>query len=80
MMRTAGNKLAMISLAAGWPGKELALETPKPTEKTKVAMLGYDGEVSHTVRDGKIHIKVPQLSVDEVPCLYAYTFKLTGVE
>ena len=70
----------LYAITIGWPGKELMLDTPVPSGSTKVSMLGYNGAVSHTVKNGKIHIEVPQLSVDEVPCFYAYTFKITGIK
>ena len=43
-------------------------------------MLGYNGDVTWQSQGGKMHIEIPQLSVDDLPCRYAYTFKLSGIE
>lgn len=73
-----GEDVYAISLQ--WPGKELVLNAPKPTAKTKVSMLGYDGTVSWKKRGGNMVIQVPQLTIDKVPCRHAYSFKVTNVE
>ncbi len=70
----------VYTICLKWPGKELILDAPETSGKTKVAMLGYNGDVTWRSQGGKIHIEVPQLSVDELPCRYAYTFKLSGIE
>ena len=43
-------------------------------------MLGLQSPLKWHRKDGALHIEVPQLSVDEVPCRHAYVFRLTGVE
>ncbi|MBN1290347.1 MAG: alpha-L-fucosidase [Candidatus Latescibacteria bacterium] len=70
----------VYAICLKWPGKILTLETPKTSGITKVSMLGYDGDITWRNESGKMHIDVPQLSVDEMPCRYAYTFKLSGVK
>jgi len=71
---------AVYVICLKWPGKKLVLSAPKPTNKTAVIMLGYDGEVTWSKKDGKLQIDVPQLTVDDLPCSHAYSFKLTGVK
>ncbi|MCE5249929.1 alpha-L-fucosidase [bacterium] len=70
---------AVYAICLAWPGKELVLSAPETSGKTAVSMLGFKGAVSWKNRGGKMHIAVPQLSVDELPCRHAYTFKLTGI-
>ncbi len=70
----------VYAICLKWPGKELILDAPETSGITKVAMFGYNGDVTWRSQGGKMHIEVPQLSVDELPCRYAYTFKLSGIE
>jgi len=70
----------LYALCLAWPGCELVLESPKPSEATVVTLLGKPGSLPWKTQDGKMRIEVPPLSVDDVPCRYAYVFKLTGVQ
>jgi hypothetical protein len=42
-------------------------------------MLGYKEPLKARIDGRKLHIEVPALSSDPVPCRY-YTFKITGIE
>ena len=44
----------------------------------KITMLGHDGPVAWRMQDGKLVIDVPQLTVDRLPCLHAWVFKIPG--
>jgi len=71
---------AVYAICMSWPGPERILRLPKTTPQTQVSMLGKDGLLKwHEDSDG-LHIAIPPLSVDEVPCRHAYTLKLTHVE
>jgi alpha-L-fucosidase len=70
----------VYAICQKWPGKELVLTAPKPSKSAVVTMLGMQTPLKWRVKDGALHIEVPQLSVDEVPCRHAYVFKLAGVE
>jgi alpha-L-fucosidase len=70
----------LYAITPGWPGKELVLKDITPSSNTVVTMLGVKGQLKWEAVDGNLVIQVPQLSVDEVPCLYAYSFKVTGIE
>ena len=70
----------VYAIALKWPGKELVLAEPKPSKNATVTMLGYSTPLKWHEKDGQLVIQVPQLSVDELPCKYAYAFKLTGVQ
>jgi alpha-L-fucosidase len=71
---------AVYAISLAWPGKELVLSAPVPSEGATAAMLGVPGNLEWRSEGGKMIIEVPQLSVAEVPCRYAYVFKLTGVK
>jgi len=70
----------LYAITPGWPGKELVLKDITPSKNTVVTMLGVDGDLKWEAVDGNLVIQVPQLSVDEVPCRHAYSFKVTGVK
>jgi len=80
LVRYTCNGGAVYAICLKWPGKELILTAPKPSRSAVVNMLGFPGTLKWREKDGKLHIEVPPLSVDEVPCRHAYVFKLTGVE
>jgi len=71
---------AVYAICMGWPGRELILSVPKPTREATVTMLGHSGFLASHQVGGKLHIDIPPLSVDEVPCRHAYVLKLTGVK
>jgi len=71
-----GNDLYAICVS--WPGDTLILNTPKPTPRTEITMLGYQGKVHWTMQDGALHITVPQLTIDKLPCQHAWVLKILG--
>lgn len=72
-----GTVLYAICLA--WPGKELALQAPVPTQETRVRMLGV-GPVSWKPSGQGLTVEVPPLSVAELPCRHAWVFELAGLQ
>ena len=70
----------VYAIALKWPGSELILAEPKPSDNTVITMLGVESPLKWRYKDGKLHIQVPRLSVDDLPCRHAYTFKLTKTE
>ncbi|MFA6450207.1 MAG: alpha-L-fucosidase [bacterium] len=72
---------AVYAISLIWPGRELVLSAPVPAPDATVTMLGVKGNLKWSRgEDGKMHIEVPQLSIDELPAQHAYVFKLTGVK
>lgn len=71
---------AVYAIVPHWPGSELVLKEMRPLKNIVVTMLGGKGSLEWKAAGGDIVIEVPKLSVDEVPCRYAYVFKLMGVE
>ncbi len=68
----------VYAICLQWPGKKLALQAVKPTKNTTVTMLGRPGELKYQTREGKLVIEVPQLTIDRLPCRYAWTFRITN--
>jgi alpha-L-fucosidase len=46
-------------------------------EKIKdVKMLGYNGEITWSVKGEKLIVSIPQLTINLLPCLYAWSFRI----
>jgi alpha-L-fucosidase len=71
---------AVYAICYGWPEQELVLPSVKGGAQTTVTLLGRPGTFKSSAGDGGLRIEVPVLSPDQVPCRYAYTFKLQNVE
>ncbi len=70
-----GNDLYVIWTQ--WPQQEFRIEGIKGMEKTNVGLLGYDGTVKwHTSEDG-ISIQPPSVNPANVPCDYAWVFRIS---
>lgn len=42
-----------------------------------ISMLGYDGEIkSRLTKENKLVIRIPRLTINKIPCLHAWTFKI----
>ena len=70
----------VYALVLKWPKGQLHLGAPVPTSGTLVTLLGYAEPFKWSVSGGSgMIIDIPPLSVTEVPCLWAWVFKLTHV-
>lgn len=61
-----------------WPGETLILNIPKALTGTEITMLGYEGKISWEMQGGALHIDVPQLTINKLPCRHAWVFKIPG--
>jgi alpha-L-fucosidase len=62
------------------PEGKLVIKNITAAKGTAITMLGINKPLKwKQLKDG-IEVEVPKLSVNEVPCEYAYTFKLTAVK
>lgn len=71
---------ALYAITPGWPGPRLVLEDVVPARNTVVTMLGVPGRLTWRRRGNDLVIDTPPLSPDALPCRYAYTFKITGID
>jgi alpha-L-fucosidase len=71
---------ALYAILPRWPGKTFALKGVKLAPTAKIQMLGVEGTLSYAISDGSVVIQMPELSVDALPCKYAWTLKIAGVE
>ncbi len=70
----------LYAIAPRWPGKKLVLKDVEVSSNTDVTMLGVAQCINWRRSDSGVVIDVPPLTVDEVPCKYAYVLKITHVK
>lgn len=57
-----------------WPDKPIVIENV--SKGSRVEMLGYKGKISHTLKNGKLAVNVPPISIDRLPSHLAWVFKV----
>jgi alpha-L-fucosidase len=71
---------ALYAILPIWPDKELRLKNIPGGNEIAATMLGREGELPCR-RDGKdLVITMPDIAPDQLPCEYAWTIKIQGVE
>ena len=68
---------ALYAVCPNWPGDMLLLEMDEPTDETSVIMLGHEDKLRWMYVDGKVVVGLSQISVNDLPCRYGYTFKIS---
>ncbi|MCP5107778.1 MAG: alpha-L-fucosidase [bacterium] len=63
-------------IRTSWPGKAIVVAGLKPGKETVVTMLGLKKKIKWSIEDGKMSIEPPAITPAEVPCQYAYVFKI----
>jgi alpha-L-fucosidase len=71
---------ALYAITAGWPGKQLVVRNVKVPAGSVVTMLGHEGKLTYKIDGANLAIDVPALGAEELPCRYAYAFKIGGGE
>jgi alpha-L-fucosidase len=71
---------ALYAITPGWPGERLVLTDVQTAANTVVTMLGVAAPLKWKKQGKDLVIETPRLSVDELPCRYAYSFKITGAQ
>jgi alpha-L-fucosidase len=74
----------LYAIVLGRPETKVTLRSVQidnESSNAKISMLGYDGEVDYKLNSQKQPvIRIPKLSAGRLPCEYAWTFKLTGMD
>ena len=73
-----GDTLYVIS--PRWPGERSTVKDVEVSSNTDVTMLGLAQSLSWDRSGSGLRIEAPPLSVDEVPCEYAYVFRIKHVK
>ena len=71
---------ALYAICPRWPGKELILDGVFPSKSAVISLLGHGQNLQWSVVKNQLHIKVPQLTIDKLPCRYAWVFKIDRLE
>jgi alpha-L-fucosidase len=62
-----------------YPKGKLMVKDVQLKSGSKVEMLGYNKSIKWKQKGKNVEIEVPALTASEVPCEFAWTFKLNGV-
>ncbi|MDP6522624.1 MAG: alpha-L-fucosidase [Kiritimatiellia bacterium] len=68
----------LYAICMKWPGDPLVLNTPKPAKGAEITMLGRDERIGWEMKGDALHIAVPQLTIDKLPCRHAWVLKIPG--
>ncbi|XP_076109079.1 alpha-L-fucosidase-like [Mytilus galloprovincialis] len=82
-MKKAVTATDVFAILLEWPDNNLLkLGAPIISEDTTVSMLGYPKTLTWTAGIGGkgITIQIPYMSVKTMPCQWAWTFKMTGLQ
>jgi hypothetical protein len=63
-----------------WPGNELVLPLDLSGQDVTISMLGREGNFSFENDDGNIVIDLSDMYLNDLPGLYAWTFKFEGLK
>lgn len=69
----------VYAISPKFPKEELVIKDVKLSKQGQVELLGY-GPVKFRQKGGNIILEIPALVYDELPCEYAWVFRLAGVE
>jgi len=70
----------LFAICPIYPKGKLRIRNVTLKPDSKVGLLGYDNELKWVQKGKDIEIEVPSLTASEVPCSYAWTFKLNGLK
>ena len=75
------SELEVYAIVLFWPeGPILSLGSVHPTSMTKVTLLGYNTTVDWIKSpSGGIDIIMPHIPISKMPCLWAWVFRMQGV-
>lgn len=68
----------IYAISPKFPDSDLLIKNVKVSSNTKITLLGYDKELKFTQTGAHVKVEVPQLSYDELPCLHAWSFKISN--
>ncbi len=69
---------AVYAIALGWPGDMMILNISEPSAETVVNLLGCQKQLHWKYKDGKMIIDTSEIGVNDLPCQWAYAFKIKG--
>jgi alpha-L-fucosidase len=67
---------AIYAIVPGWPKEDLLIRDFKITPGTTISLLGTDLKMESEKFGNDLRIKIPKLEKEQLPCEYAYVFKI----
>lgn len=71
---------ALYAITVGWPGSQLVIHHIKVPASSQITLLGVPGVLKYSVNGNDLAVELPVLNGDQLPCQYAYAFKIAGAE
>ncbi len=63
-----------------YPAGKMIIKDVQSTGKTAISMLGNTGQLKWKQVGKNIEVQVPAINPSELPCQYAWTFRVTGIK
>ncbi|MEL6676569.1 MAG: alpha-L-fucosidase [Bacteroidota bacterium] len=73
-----GNDLYAIS--PSYPVDKLVIKDVSPSSQTKVMLLGHAEALAYKKKGKNLVITVPRLTIDELPCQHAWSFRISDIK
>jgi len=68
---------SLYAISLEWPDKEMIFEIKQPGKNAEITLLGYNKKIPWVYKDSKLYIDVSGVSYNEMPCDYAWVFRIT---
>ena len=69
----------IYAITPKFPKKKLIINDLKLSKNSSITLLGYPQKLSYRKKGNSIVVEVPELVIDELPCVNAWSFKITEV-
>ncbi len=70
----------VYAITLEWPGKELVLPIETEGTNIKISLMGREGNLDYKYAEGKVIVDLSTIYYNDLPGLYAWTFKIEGLE
>ncbi len=67
----------VYAIVPGWPKENLIIRDLKLDPGTTISLLGSNVEIPYKQKGKDLEVQVPELSPDQLPCDYAFVFKIS---
>jgi len=68
----------VFAITPKFPKNQLVIQDFDLKPGLTVTLMGYDKTLNHQFIDGNLVIDVPPLTIDEIPCRHAWSFKISN--
>jgi alpha-L-fucosidase len=70
---------SLYLICTKWPEKSVSVEGIEKTFETRVSMLGFKGDIDWETKSGTIVIFPPSVTPADIPCRYAWIFRIEHI-